>query len=219
MTTQTNNGERRELPMMRREAAIIVDSLDEAARTFNIMWTAGAEVQRMDWWTGQRYVEVLDVNEKSMRLDRLRSGRAPVLNSHSQWGLDSVLGVIGGESVRVEKGEGFATVRLSKRENIAPLVADIRDKIICNVSPGYLTHSYREEMRDGKMYRIATDWEPIEISFVPVGADPDAGLRSAEQRAQVPTFPCRVIRAPQLVDVNAAAARMRMLATAAGLGR
>lgn len=198
------------LPKMRREAAIIAGSLDAEKRSFDIMWTAGAEVPRMDWWTGQRYIEVLEVSNKAVRLDRLKSGRAPVLNSHATYGLDNVMGVIDGGSVRIANGEGYATVRLSRREDIAGLVADIRDGIIANVSPGYITHSYREEMRDGQMYRVATDWEPLEISFVPVGADPDAGTRGM---APTETYPCLVERAG---DSSAAAARIRMRQRALG---
>jgi hypothetical protein len=100
--------------------------------------------------------------------------RAAVLDSHSRWSLQSVMGVVEKGTVRIERGHARATVRMSNRDDVAGLVADIRDGINANVSPGYITHSYREELRDGATYRIATDWEPIEISFVPVGADPDA---------------------------------------------
>lgn len=194
------------LPLMRREAAIVAGSMDAEKRTFDLVWTAGAEVARMDWWTGQRFIEVLEVSEKAIRLDRLKSGRASVLNSHSTYGLDNVMGVVVGDSVKIAGGEGRATVRLSKREDISGLIGDIRDGIICNVSPGYITHSYREEMRDGAMYRIATDWEPVELSFVPVGADPEAGTRAQPQGQ---TYPCTIERAAPAV-ANTALARMRM---------
>jgi hypothetical protein len=204
------------LPVMRREGAIVTASLNEDKRTFDVLWTAGAEVPRFDWWTGTRYIEVLEVSEKAIRLDRLKSGRAPVLNSHSTWGLASVIGVVEGSSVRIEKEQGFATVRLSKRKDVADLIGDIRDGIIGNVSPGYITRGYREEMRDGQLYRIATDWEPCEISFVPVGADPAAGTqKEAEQRGFKPAmFPCHVLRAAPaaLTEADAAAARMRLAA-------
>src|SRR5262245_49639027 len=81
-------------PAMYREAAIVAGSLDEKERTFDVLWTAGAEVPRMDWYTGQRYVEVLEVSDKAIRLDRLQSGRAPVLDTHSRWSLDNILGVV-----------------------------------------------------------------------------------------------------------------------------
>jgi hypothetical protein len=214
------------MPALHREAAIVPGSLDEKQRTFDIVWTAGAEVPRIDWWTGQRYVEVLQVDQKSIRLDRLESGSAPVLDSHQRWQLGNVMGVIEKGSSKIADGQARATVRMSNRDDVAGLVADIRDGIIANVSPGYITHAYREELREGTTYRIATDWEPIEISFVPVGADPDAGLARSladPKKPEVQTYPCAVTRsladtgAPVAGDVEAAAARMRMRARAAGL--
>lgn len=209
------------MPALHREAAIDAATLNVDKRTFDIVWTAGAEVPRIDWWTGQRYIEVLEVSDKAIRMERLESGRAPVLDSHNRWGLSSVMGVVEKGSVKIDKGQARATVRMSGREDLAGLVADIRDGIIANTSPGYVTHAYREEMRDNKMYRIATDWEPIEISFVPVGADPDAGLRSLGQPGQPqPTlWPCAVIRsAPAAAPPGAvSAARIRMRMREAGL--
>ncbi|WP_428673695.1 hypothetical protein [Reyranella sp.] len=198
-------------PAFHREAAIVAGSLDEKQRTFGILWTAGAEVQRFDWYTGQRYIEVLEVSEAAIRLGRLESGRAPVLDSHQRWQLGNVMGVIEKGSAKVEGGTARATVRMSNREELSGLIADIRDGIIANVSPGYITHAYREEVRDGKTYRTATDWEPIEISFVPVGADPDAGLaRGAAPAGE--TFPCTITRATTADVIDAAAAAQRRMA-------
>lgn len=204
------------LPAFHREAQIVAGSLDEKSRTFDIMWSAGAEVPRYDWMSGTRYIEVLEVDAKAMRLGRLESGRAAVLDAHNRWSLKDQIGVVEKGSVKVSNGTATARVRMSGREDLAGIVGDIRDGIIGNVSPGYITHSYREELRDGVVYRIATDWEPIEISFVPVGADPDAGLmRSADGRPPegVRTFPCTVVRAhpaPPAIDLEAARARLRM---------
>lgn len=216
--------ERIMMPALHREASIVADSLDEKQRTFDIVWTAGAEVPRIDWWTGQRYIEVLQVDAASIRLDRLESGRAPVLDSHQRWQLGNVMGVIEKGTTKIADGAARATVRMSNREDLAGLVADIRDGIIANVSPGYITHAYREEVRDSVTYRTATDWEPIEISFVPVGADPDAGLARSladPKRPEVDTYPCLVTRTlvipPPAASSAAALARMRMRARALGL--
>lgn len=220
MSVQATRGDQVLLPIQYREAPIVADSFNEAARTFDIVWTAGAEVPRMDWYSGTRFIEVLEVSSKAVRLDRINSGRAPVLDSHNRFALENVLGNVVKKSVKIESGEGRATVRLSKRDSIAALVQDIRDGVIANVSPGYVTHAYREEMREGVMYRIATDWEPTEFSFVPVGADPDAGRRSqdgAGPAAGVATFPCLVTRAAAIVAADPAMlARMRMRQAFAG---
>lgn len=216
--------DRTQLPVLHREAQVVAGSLDEKDRTFDVVWTAGAEVPRVDWWTGQRYVEVLEVTPKAIRLDkRFQSGAAPILDSHQRWTLANQLGNVVKDSVRVADGKATLKARMSNRPEVAGIVGDIRDSIISNVSPGYITHAYREELRDGVTYRIATDWEPIELSFVPVGADPDAGLgrglsdgllRDSKGR-DVSLFPCVVTRTLPADVINAAAAagrRMDLLA-------
>lgn len=209
--------DRVEMPALHREAQIVPGTLDEKKRTFDIVWTAGAEVPRYDWMNGVRYIEVLDVGAKSIRLSRLESGRAAVLDAHNRWSLKDQIGVVEKGSVKIAGGQATATVRMSAREDLAGVVGDIRDGIIGNVSPGYITHSYREELRDGVIYRIATDWEPFEISFVPVGADPDAGLARAmaDKPGEVTTFPCTVTRAVAapskgLSPAEAARTRLRL---------
>ena len=66
---------------------------DDRTRTVELFWTTGAGVVRTDE-SGQQYLEVLSLDPSAVRLDRLNSGRAPLLNSHSQDALDSVLGVV-----------------------------------------------------------------------------------------------------------------------------
>lgn len=210
------------LPAFQREAVIDPKSLKEETRAFEVVWSAGAEVRRFDWMTGQRYVEVLEVKDKAVRLDRLQSGAAPVLDSHGRWSLQDVIGVVEKDSVRIEGGKAYARVRMSGREEVAGIVGDIKDGIIRNMSCGYVIHAFREEKRGETLYRVVTDWEPSELSFVPIGADADAGLRSADGTVapdpKLPTYPCLATRAavePPAPD--AALTRMRMRQRAAGI--
>src|SRR5581483_7802725 len=80
---------------------------------------------------------------------------------------------------------------LTEREDAAGIVSDIRAGHIKAVSVGYRVHKYEITESDSgpDLYR-AVDWEPLEISAVPLGADPGAGFRSAEA-----VNPCIVIRA------------------------
>jgi hypothetical protein len=220
------DGDRTMLPAFHREATIDKSTVNAQERTFDITWSAGAEVPRIDWMTGARYIEVLQVDAKSIRLDRLESGRAPVLDSHNRYTLDNVIGVVVEGSVSFKDGNAKATVRMSGREDVAGIVGDVADGIIANVSPGYIVHAYREEVKDGLTYRFVTDWEPIEISFVPVGADPDAGLARGAgngKPGETTTYPCIVMRAAGIAGqgtitpeiIERAKARMRMRAAAA----
>ncbi len=209
-----------QLPAFHREAQIVPGSLNEKERTFDIVLSAGAAVPRYDWAQGVRYMEVLQVDEKSVRLERLQSGRAPVLDAHQRYQIANVIGNIVKGSAKIAGGQLTATVRMSGREDLAGIVGDIRDGIIANVSPGYITHAYTEEVKDGQTYRTATDWEPFEGSFVPVGADPDAGMQRSAGDPNAPqgaTYPCIVTRAAARAGTtNAAQARMRMRARSIG---
>lgn len=148
--------------------------------SFDVTFTSDAPVRRYDFRNDEEYDEVLSFEGDHVKLGRLNSG-APVLNNHSRNGLSSQIGVV--ERAWVENGRGGATIRLSKREEVAGIVQDVKDGIIKNVSIGYEVRAVvREEKEKGQRptYR-AIDWEPFEISLVPVPADPTAQVRSIEQ--------------------------------------
>lgn len=172
--------ETRAIALVTRELAIRPDSFNEADNTVEVVWTTGARGQRFDWRRWEMIDEELSTDTKAVRLDRLNRG-APVLNTHGNYELEDQIGVVVDGSARMENGEGIATVRLSKRESVASIVQDIKDKIIRNLSVGYRVHEYEITERDGErpLYR-AVDWEPYEISFVPMPFDAGAQVRSGE---------------------------------------
>lgn len=158
--------------------AFAPSSVNAEARTVELVWTTGAEVRRYDWRNGGYYWERLKVDEKSIDLSRLRSG-APLLAQHNQFSLNGQIGVV--ESVRVEGGRGYATVRFSRREEVEPIWQDVRDGIIRNVSVGYEQNKLRDtqEERDGIPVREVTRWTPHELSLVSIPADAGAQVRAS----------------------------------------
>jgi hypothetical protein len=42
---------------------------------------------------------------------------------------------------------------------------------------GYKVHATEENKRTNPITRTAADWEPIEVSLVPVGAESETGFR------------------------------------------
>lgn len=183
-----------ELPMQLRLAP--VGSVDEKTRTVDLTWSTGAGVTRFDWWSGERYIEELSMDPKSIRMTRLQAG-APLLAAHNQWDLRAVIGVV--EAASIEKGQGVASVRFAMDDEDADMVwRKVQQKIVRNVSVGYIVHRYQKtDAPDGGLpvWR-AIDWEPVEISFVAVPADAGAQVRAAlkpEQLASVRTFPCEFI--------------------------
>ena len=126
------------------------------------------------------------MDPKHVDLSRLKSGTAPLLNAHNSWDLEDIIGVI--ESAKVENGIGYATVRFSKRPEADVIFQDVKDGVIRNVSMGTSISALELlESKEGspKVYR-ATKWQPYELSFVPVGADPQAQSFGNDNREEDP---------------------------------
>lgn len=159
-----------------RAASVQPSTFDAGARTVEVVFTTGADVQRTDWWSGETFVERLAVSAEAVDLSRLNAG-APVLDSHQSWGLSSVIGVV--ERAWIAGKEGRALVRFSEREDVAPIVADVQAGILRNISAGYWVTEWRITEPTATTPRIkeAVRWMPGEISFVPVPADPAAQVR------------------------------------------
>lgn len=186
-----------EIPMQQR--AMPLGSLDRDKRTVDVVFSTGAGVRRMDWWTGERYIEELSLDPAHVRLERLNAG-GPLLAVHNQWELRAVVGVIEDGSARIESGQGVARVRFDTDDEEAERAfRKVANKIVRNVSVGYIVHRYLKidaEQQGGLPIWRAIDWEPLEISLVPVPADAGAQVRSAlppEKLAEVRVYPCEFI--------------------------
>lgn len=169
-----------EIPRQARGAELRAASFDEKDNSIELCFTTGATVRRRSWSDGP-FDEELIVTPEAVRLDRLNAG-APFLNTHSDWSLEDVIGSVVPGTARIEGGKGFARVQLSAAPADADNVAKIRDGIIRNVSVGYAIHRVEKiEASEGTVpvWRVV-DWEPFEISAVPIPADPGAQVRSGE---------------------------------------
>lgn len=187
----------RELPLQCREARFEPATLvraEDGATTVELVWSTGAKVRRMDFWTGRKYDEELSLDPSAVDLSRLNGGGAPLLNTHSAGTLADVIGVV--ERAWLQDGEGRAVVRFSERAEVAPIVADVKSGILRNISVGYSVHKYQIEEGDTPVYR-AVDWEPKELSIVPIPADAGASFRSQDVTQRV--MPC------EFVEIRAAA--------------
>lgn len=199
----------------------VVGVVNDDARTVDLTFTTGADVIRYDWMSGERYIERLSMEPKSIRLDRLRAG-APLLDSHSAYSIANQIGVVEPDSVTLTGKDGRATVRFSKRAEVEPYYQDVRDKIIRNVSVGYKVYRFEETAaaKNTLPIRLATDWEPYEISMVAMGADPGAQTRGARAAVtmrtsrEVPTNPCVLVARAVALAADADRARRLRLAKA-----
>lgn len=170
------------IPAIRRDATIVPETINEEDRSFDIVWTTGARRITWSWeegsWGGM-IEEELDL--AGADLTRLNCG-GPYFKDHRSYSIDNQLGVIvdGSVVIDIEKREGRARVRLSKRKGVDDYWLDIKDKILRQVSVGYQVDIYVVTREEGRLplYR-ATKWTPLEVSQVGIGADLGAQVRSA----------------------------------------
>jgi hypothetical protein len=190
-----------DLPLQTRDAAIPPGSVDEEARTVEVVWSTGAAVRRRMPFSGEPYEEELSLDPAHVDLSRLNGG-APLLDTHGAWSLDGVIGVV--ERAWIEDGHhpvGKAIVRFSERDDVDPVWRDVKAGIIRNISVGYSVRTYEINEEPGKVPRWrAIDWTPAELSAVPVGADPDAGFRGAGNALHSCKLITRVAVAPTEED-------------------
>ena len=169
-------------PTRLRAARLRSTSYDPDTNTIEVVWTTGAAVRRFDDWSGEEYDEVLSLAPGAVRLDRLNLG-APFVDTHDATACGRVIGSVVRGSARIEGGKGLCLVQLSRARDVADIVTKIREGVIRNVSVGYWVHASRTEDRDGGVPLVTvTDWEPLEISAVPVPADAGSQIRSATGR-------------------------------------
>jgi hypothetical protein len=177
--------ERIKLPIQRLDAQLAAQASDNGDRRAEMIWYSGATILRFSYANGVHNL-TLSMDPGHVRLDYLKSGRAPFLNAHSDWSIQDVIGVI--EDARLEGGKGRGTVRFSQRDDVTPIWQDVQDGILRNVSVGAKIHRLKETTKEGDAMRsfVAIDWEPQEVSIVPIGADPNACFAaSAESEAEI----------------------------------
>jgi hypothetical protein len=177
----------REMPRLDMRASFEPSTVNVEKRTVQLTWTTGAPVLRGGFWTDP-YWEELSLDPKHVRMGRLQSGAAPLLNTHGQYDLSDVMGVV--EDAKLEGKRGTATVRFDSGPEGEDAFRKVREGILRNVSVGYRTYKMQKvEGGDATVptYR-AVDWEPYEISLVPIGADAGAVTRSRGE-----TTPCEFV--------------------------
>ncbi|MBX9752172.1 MAG: HK97 family phage prohead protease [Roseococcus sp.] len=154
-------------------------TVNRATRTVEVVWSTGARARNFVPSLGL-ITEELDMAPSAVRMDSLRSGRAPVLNAHRRGDARDVLGRV--TSARLEAGRGYATLQFSAAADVEPVWQRIADGTLRAVSVGYRVHRYDQapDAATGQTIHRAVDWEPFEISIVPIPVDAAAVVRGEE---------------------------------------
>ncbi|WAP69046.1 prohead protease/major capsid protein fusion protein [Jiella pelagia] len=160
----------------RARALPVPETFNEQDLTVDCTFATTAQVLRFGW--DGPFMEELSMSPEHIRMERMNSSRAPVLNNHSTTELEDIIGVV--TSARIEADKCTATIKFSSRESVKSIVQDVKDGIISNISVGYKVYRYEQSVggeTEVPVY-VATDWEPYEISVVTVPADAGAGVRN-----------------------------------------
>lgn len=137
-------------------------------RTVEVAFSSETPVERCGEF------EILSHEPGAARLERLNNG-AMLLFNHDR---DRYLGAVVPGTARIDADRvGRAKLRIKEGEEGDAVLRDIRGGILTKVSFLYRVHATEDaEPLEGRPAYRATDWEPLEISFVTIPADDSVGL-------------------------------------------
>lgn len=156
--------------LLARDMQLSAQSWNAEARPFEVIVSSGAGVVRRD--ARGVYTERIDVNQD---WSALRG--APVLNSHQRNDIKNILGSV--IAVRVTVDQVVATIRMSKSPEGEAAVQAALEGHLRGVSFGYKIDATKESTEGGRRVVTVTRLTPVELSLVPVGADPAATTRGS----------------------------------------
>ncbi|MFN4142780.1 prohead protease/major capsid protein fusion protein [Aestuariivirga sp.] len=191
-----------------RRAPLTPQSWNTEERTLEVVFSTGAPVERYD--ARGAYEERLSLDQ-----DWSDFKGAPVLNSHRRGSVEDVIGSV--QSAWTVGQEARAIIKLSRRADVAQIVQDILDGILRGVSVGYVVHEWKELAESARRVKIATRWQPVELSIVPIPADRLATIRGQDMTTPNPATTPKDQATP--VDRAAIDNEIRSIAGLANLDR
>ena len=161
---------RAEFREMRRSFAVERAGIDKDARTVELSFASEEPVER---WFGN---EVLGVSTDACDLSRLNNGGAVLVNH--DW--NDQVGAVVRAWIDTTTNKARCLVRFSRSARANEIFQDICDGIRSLVSVGYIVRKMELQSGDAEVetHRV-TDWQPYEVSIVPVPADASVGVGRA----------------------------------------
>jgi HK97 family phage prohead protease len=179
-----------------RDVTLSPQSWNAEARTFSVVVSSGSDVERRDH--KGIYIERPSIDQNWHALVG-----SPVLNAHQRTDIKNILGSV--IDVAVVGKEVHATIRMSKSPEGEAAVQAALEGHLRGVSFGYRIDATKESTEGGKRIVTITKLTPIEISLVPIPADPAAVIRGDNAMPGIVT-------GDPIVDRAAANAEIRSIA-------
>jgi HK97 family phage prohead protease len=161
-----------------RDLSLTPESYDATARTVEAILSAGTAVRRY------YFTEELEISQEAIDVSRVAGGICPLLDTHNQYELNAVIGRI--LAVRIEKGQLIGVLQFADTEAGRAVEARVAAGELRAISIGYRVTKWQitaTDENDHETWR-AVAWELLEASLVPVPADPNAVVRSAQGSQQ-----------------------------------
>jgi hypothetical protein len=199
--------------MLTREAPFRRSSWNPETRTFDLVLSVGAPVERYD--LNGPFDEVLDLRGASM------PALVPLLDTHNRFNLDGKLGEV--TNIRLESGQLVGTATLSRHAPLAQRIAgELSDGVKYGVSIGYQVQDWNErtDPTTKRREKLATSFDVLEASLVAIPADPAATTRSFDPMPTEVKTPTTTPPADSTVTVATRAEtniEIRNIATLSGL--
>jgi HK97 family phage major capsid protein/HK97 family phage prohead protease len=166
--------EKLKLGILQRSFALTRNTFDKEKRTVRVKFSSEAPVKR---WFGD---EILDHSAASVDLSRMKAGAA-VLMEHDT---NQRCGITESAELMPDK-TGEAVVRFARTPMGDQCMAEVEDSTLRWLSVGYRVNKFLVD-EETEQYR-AVSWEPLEVSFVAIPADPSA--RVMRNQTQVENEP------------------------------
>lgn len=167
----------------RADALLIPDSIDEEARTIELVMTTGQAGKRYHWDIGE-YMEELEISTSAIRTERLDKGLSVCDNHDTYTGAKGVYGVTiptqgGNFSYSISNGELRGKVKFADDADAETIWQRVKQGILRHWSIGYDVHEFAVRMIEGALpHYTAIDWTPLELSIVPVSFETTNGSRT-----------------------------------------
>ncbi|WP_290689970.1 MULTISPECIES: prohead protease/major capsid protein fusion protein [unclassified Haematobacter] len=147
-------------------------TVDREARTVEAIASTYADVRRA------AFIE--RIGREGADLSRLIG--APVLDGHRSQTTRDQLGVIEAADLRPEGL--WVRIRFRSNDAAQAVFNDIADGTIRGLSVGFTVSRWIERQENGQRVRIAAAWTPLEVSVVPIPADPGATFRNMDMEQE-----------------------------------
>lgn len=173
--------------MSKREtfaAQLAPESFDDSDGSVGLIAYTGATVDRYDPWTGEPYTMALDMTPEACDLSVIRSGTAPLVDTHNEDGTDEVLGILLPDTAEIADGKFKVRTKLSVDPQHAGKVANLKAGILRALSVGTdILKTEETKATKGQLRHVQVKlWRPYHVALVVRGADMNAQTFSPQER-------------------------------------